>query len=75
MEIIMKKQLLAAVLTASFSGFVFAAPPVFSDVDTNADGMISPTEAQVVEGLDFTAADTDENGSLSEAEYLDAIAS
>ena len=70
----MKKQLLAAVLTAAFSGFVFAAPPVFSDVDTNADGMISPAEAKVVEGLDFTAADTDENGSLSEAEYLAAIA-
>ncbi len=71
----MKKQLLAALLTALFSGLVFAAPPAFSDVDTNADGVISPVEAQVVEGLDFEAADTDGNGSLSETEYLEAIAS
>lgn len=47
----------------------FAAAPAFEDVDTNGDGVLSQEEAAAVEGLDFTAADTDQNGSLSKDEY------
>jgi hypothetical protein len=69
----MKKQLVAAVLAATFSGMAMAQAPAFSDVDTDGDGVISRAEARVVEGLDFDEADTDENGALDESEYQAAI--
>jgi EF hand len=46
-----------------------SAMPTFEDVDVNADGQISATEAQAIEGLDFATLDVDQNGSLSREEY------
>jgi hypothetical protein len=52
-----------------YSGVALAAPPTFEEVDINADGMITPEEAAMVEGLDFEAADLDGDGVLSPDEY------
>jgi hypothetical protein len=55
------------------SGFATAAfaqgMPAFEEVDSNADGVISQEEAQVIEGLDFATADTNQDGALSLEEY------
>jgi hypothetical protein len=57
-------------LLLGISGFAFAQePPAFEDVDANSDGQISREEAAAIEGLDFAAADKDQNGSLSREEY------
>ena len=71
----MSKKTLAAIILAVFTGAAFAAPPAFEDVDTNSDGMISPQEATVVEGLDFQTADANQDGSLDQDEYEAAIES
>jgi EF hand len=47
--------------------------PSFDNVDTNMDGAISPQEASVIEGLDFTAADKNQDGKLDRAEYEAAV--
>ena len=70
----MSRKLLAGLLLSLMAGAAFAAPPAFEDVDINGDGSISAEEAQTVEGLDFTAADTDGNGTLSPEEYKAAVA-
>lgn len=59
---------LVAALGLSTAAFGQELPP-FEDVDQNGDGMISEAEASVVEGLDFTAADADQNGAISPEEY------
>ncbi|MDQ2696453.1 MAG: EF-hand domain-containing protein [Pseudomonadota bacterium] len=64
----MHKPLTAAALALA-SGLAFAAHPAFSEADANGDGAVDQDEAAAIEGLDFTAADTDQNGSLSEEEY------
>jgi hypothetical protein len=57
-------------LLLGISGVALAQEtPAFEDVDANSDGQISQEEAAVIEGLDFAAADTDQNGSLSREEY------
>ncbi len=43
--------------------------PPFEQVDANGDGSISATEAAAIEGLDFKAADTNQDGMLSRQEY------
>jgi len=43
--------------------------PSFEDVDSNGDGQITRQEAAAIEGLDFTAADTNQDGTLSMEEY------
>ena len=43
--------------------------PSFEDVDANGDGQITRQEAAAIEGLDFTAADTNQDGTLSMEEY------
>jgi hypothetical protein len=43
--------------------------PAFEDVDQNSDGMISAAEASFVEGLDFTTADANQDGWISQEEY------
>ena len=57
-------------ISAMFFGVAVAQEmPAFEDVDANGDGAISQAEAATVEGLDFTAKDADQNGSLSREEY------
>ena len=62
-----------AIRTLVLVGFSTAAlaqsMPTFEEVDANSDGQISRDEAAAIEGLDFDAADTDQNGSLSMEEY------
>lgn len=48
--------------------------PAFEEVDANADGQISQEEAAAIEGLDMAAADTNQDGVLSRAEYEAAAA-
>ena len=43
--------------------------PSFQEVDTNHDGVISPTEAAAVEGLDFSTADANQDGMIDQKEY------
>jgi hypothetical protein len=54
-------------------GFAMAAAaqelPSFEDVDLNGDGAISESEASVVEGLDFAAADANQDGGIDRDEY------
>lgn len=60
----------AMILALGFSCFAFAQSlPPFEEVDQNSDGAISRSEAAAIEGLDFAAADTDQNGLLDRAEY------
>jgi hypothetical protein len=44
--------------------------PPFDQVDKNADGNISRSEAAQIEGLDFSAVDTNQDGQLSRSEYM-----
>lgn len=61
---------LFVLISMMFFGFAVAQEmPAFEDVDANGDGAISQEEASTVEGLDFAAKDTDQNGSLSREEY------
>ncbi len=71
----MNKHILGVIVLAGFSTSALAqAMPTFEEVDANADGMISQTEAAAIEGLDFASADVDQNGSLSAEEYNAALA-
>ncbi len=51
-----------------------AAQTAFDTADQNKDGKVDAAEASAVPGLNFEAADTDKNASLSRPEYLSAIA-
>lgn len=48
--------------------------PAFEEVDANGDGQITQDEAAAIEGLDFAAADTNQDGALSMEEYSAATA-
>jgi hypothetical protein len=47
--------------------------PKFEEVDTNKDGRLTQEEAASVPELDFAAADMNQDGLLSRAEYAQAI--
>ncbi len=69
----MMKRLLTGLLAFGFSvGALAQGMPDFEEVDQNDDGMISEDEASQVEGLDFAAADTNEDGSIDRVEYATA---
>lgn len=71
----MKKLLIPAALILA-SGLAVAgseSAPDFAELDVNADGVLSQEEAAMVEGLDFSAADQDQDGSLNEEEYKAAM--
>lgn len=55
------------------SGASMAAGKSFSEMDTDADGVLSRAEATMAD-VDFTAADADGNGKVSRSEYQ-AVAS
>lgn len=59
------------VLGVSLSGCAGSPTPGFDQLDTNANGLISGTEATQYESLDneFRAADRDSNGRLDRAEF------
>jgi hypothetical protein len=59
----------STLLLLGVAGIAFAQMPPFEDVDANSDGQISQQEAAAIEGFDFAAHDTDQNGTLSRAEY------
>jgi hypothetical protein len=67
----MKTKVSITLLALGLTGVALAqqAAPAYSEVDANMDGKISQQEAAVVEGLDFTKADTNQDGSLDQAEY------
>lgn len=59
-----------AILGVAISSLALAqALPPFEQVDANRDGGISPSEAAVVEGLDFRTADANQDGLISREEY------
>jgi hypothetical protein len=51
-----------------------AAQTAFDTADQDKDGKVDSAEASAVPGLDFAAADTNKDASLSRQEYLGAIA-
>ncbi|HEY8520966.1 MAG TPA: hypothetical protein VIN61_12860 [Gammaproteobacteria bacterium] len=67
----MKKQLALAILATGVAGLAAAQRdmPTFEEVDQNQDGMISRTEAAVVEGLEFSVADANQDGYIDREEY------
>ncbi len=73
------KRIIAALSIVIVSTFAFAASPEFTKADANADGAISMEEAKValpdVEEAKIVAADANNDGSLSEAEFVALIAS
>lgn len=60
-----------SLLTLSLFGLAAIAQglPSFEEVDVNGDGQINRQEAAAIEALDFTAADTNQDGTLSMEEY------
>jgi hypothetical protein len=66
----MTKYLLQTLVISGFAGAALAQGlPAFEDVDADGDGQISQQEAAAIEGLDFVAADTNQDGALSMEEY------
>lgn len=65
----MRSALITLGIVFGMAGLAFAAGPAFEEVDTNGDGMITPSEAASVEGLDFQKADQNDDGALSRSEY------
>ncbi len=68
------KKLITALSIAIISTFAYAASPAFTQADANADGAISMEEAKValpdMEEAKIVAADANNDGTLSEAEYV-----
>lgn len=66
---------LATVLTTSVA---FAAAPTFTQADVNGDGVLNMEEVKAalpdVEDATIVAADADQSGSISEAEYAQLAA-
>lgn len=64
---------------ATFSSVAFAQAPEFNTADVNADGVISMEEAKAalpdMDEAKIVAADANNDGGLSEAEYTVLIAS
>jgi hypothetical protein len=69
----MKKTVTTLVLLAGFSGAALAAP-AFEEVDADKDGLVSQSEAAMVEGLDFATADGNGDGWIDRGEYETATA-
>jgi hypothetical protein len=66
----MKVLLPAVIATVGLSAAALAQElPAFEEVDTNRDGVISLSEASIVEGLDLASADANQDGVLDRAEY------
>lgn len=70
----MKKSLVSMLILGFAGSAVAQGLPAFEEVDANGDGVISEQEAQAVEGLDFEAADQNQDGQLDQAEYAEATA-
>ncbi len=71
----MLKKIIPAIMVSLFAVSAFAGAqagaPTLADLDTDKDGVLSQTEAEVA-GIGkelFAVADTDMNGTLSEEEY------
>ena len=62
-----------ALTIVGFSGFVLAGTPAYEEVDANHDGEIDAAEAEAVDGLDFRAADTNQDRVLSREEFARAV--
>jgi hypothetical protein len=47
--------------------------PSFDSADTNKDGQLSRTEANEIDGFDFSEADVNDNASIDRQEYMAAM--
>jgi hypothetical protein len=47
--------------------------PSFDTADKNKDGQLSRTEANDIDGLDFSEADVNENATIDRQEYMAAM--
>ncbi|QLQ33917.1 MAG: hypothetical protein HZT40_22415 [Candidatus Thiothrix singaporensis] len=59
-----------ALLSASFLAYAHNGGAPASEYDANGDGVVTAAEILAVKTADFTAADVDNSGALSLAEYL-----
>ena len=64
---------LGASIGAAATTAMAADAPAFEQVDVDQDGVISETEASAVPEIDFATADADGDGTLSRAEYEQAL--
>jgi len=65
---------LTALAAFGLSAAALAQEPLaFDQVDSDKDGMINVEEAAKVEGLDFAAADANQDGGIDRAEYEQAV--
>ena len=62
----------AAVNAQVLGGGVQAGLPAFEDVDTDSDGRLSQIEVAMIEGVEFTSADQNQDGYVSREEYMSA---
>jgi len=70
----MKRTFIPAVALSLFASAALAATPTFQEVDTNADGWVTPDEFAVAmpeaTDADFVTIDTNGDGAISEAEMI-----
>ena len=75
----MTRTIIRAAILTLFATAALAASPSFQDVDTNADGWVTPEEFAVAlpeaTDTDFVAIDANGDGAISEAEMITYTAS
>jgi hypothetical protein len=66
----MRTSLIAFLAALGFSAAALAQDlPTFEELDQNGNDMIEPSEAEAVEGFDFAAADTNQDGAIDREEF------
>jgi len=75
----MTRTIIPAAILSLFATAALAATPTFQEVDTNADGWVTPDEFAVAmpeaTDSDFVAIDSNGDGGISEEEMLIFISS
>ena len=66
----MKTSLITFFAALGFSAAAMAQDlPTFEEIDQNGNDMIEPSEAETLEGFDFVAADTNQDGAIDREEF------